>query len=130
MRQFKEQHDSVAGIMLIPEMGIFCAHWQFLSERIARDRISTSTFHELVGCEEFSALLRGYANYCVMPIFGRFAAEMRDEARQHERSQLNGFQQRFAKFVTDYVRFSERLNVELRTSSALTIVAIYCPPPL
>ena len=49
---------------------------------------------------------------------------------QHERSQLNGFQQRFAKFVTDYMRLLEQLNVELRTVSPLTTVAIYCPPPL
>ena len=129
VQQLKQNHpDSLAGIMLMPEVGILCAHWQFLSGRIARDHLSTPAFHELV--EEFSALLRGYANYCVMPIFQRFAAEMRSEAKEHERSQLNGFQQRFAKLVTDYMRQLERLNAELRTMSPLTTVAIYCPPPL
>jgi len=128
VQSFKQNSPSLAGFPLMPEMGVFGAHWQFINGRIAQGGFSTSAFHEVV--EEFSALLRGYANYCVQPIFTRFAAEMRSEAKEHDRSQLNGFQQRFARLATDYMRLVERLNVELRTVAPFTIIAVYYPPPL
>jgi hypothetical protein len=91
-----------------PHFNIWHGFWHFFMQRLTHERPTTANL--TLALPEFHHLVSQYHNHCIDPIFTRMDKDMRSALTPEDRSKLNGFQQRFAGFVSDYESFTKTLS--------------------
>jgi hypothetical protein len=108
-----------------PAPTIFHFQGYYLQQRIGANDLSVKQFYDAVA--EFYSIISGYNSFAICPVYQVLTNDSQISSR--EKSLLNAFQQRWAAFLNDYLKFVKQLNGDFRSLEPLYI-GISPPLPL
>lgn len=91
-----------------PAFNLWQGFWYYVKEGVGQrpaTTLDTLNFQLM----EFHHLVAQFCNFCISPIFVRMEPELRQKLSENDRSVLNGFQQRYSAFVSEYEQFARAL---------------------
>jgi hypothetical protein len=91
----------------IPNLQFWYGFSQHFIARVDRQRVDVAEF--MSALQDFYYLVGVYNNYCVASIFERFPRDLQEALTPKVKSSLNGFQQRFVRFLQDCQEFLTEL---------------------
>jgi hypothetical protein len=110
----------------IPSVELFYQQWYFLNLRIQRDDFSPEQFHG--AARELWNVLSGFSLHCVYRSYEAFA-QYSSAIDAQNKSQFNGFQQKWNAFGDSWLKFTKQLNRDLTGFQPIPI-SLNLPLPL